>query len=170
MLGLGSSLISGSDPIGALPPISDLAFALNFYEADSVDSGSTNAAEATLSIGDLRFAPGAGQYTGTASDYKVTKIEIRNSTVSPGGALTEEFSGELTMDSVIDILGLGSVFVLFDNDSAMDDIDLGSNSGHAQAHNGSGNNLFLFRVTLEVEGYSGSTVLTRSLNLSDSDA
>ena len=172
MLGLGSSLTSGSNPIGALPPVSDLTLSVNFYEANTVDSSNNGApSPASVSIGDLRFATGLNEYTGTASDYTVTKIEIRNNTVNPGGAFTTEFSGELTMDSVINFGGLGSVFIIFDNDSAMDDIDLGSSSGHPQAHNGTGSNSFSFKVTIQVKGYDGSKVAVRSnLSLNDSDA
>ena len=171
MLGLGSSLVNGS-VVDALPSIDSLNFGLNFFVATTADSGTGTVPVATTSIGDLRLSPSPGSdYTGTASDYKVTKIEIRNNTVNSGGAFTTEFSGELTMDSVMDISGLGIVFTLFDNNSAMDDIDLGSSSGHAQAHNGTGSNSFTFKVTVQVEGYVGSLLIQRSnLDLNDSDA
>tara|TARA_R100001460_G_scaffold44916_2_gene81906 strand:+ start:2106 stop:2618 length:513 start_codon:yes stop_codon:yes gene_type:complete len=170
MLGLGSSLVNGS-VVDALPSIDSLSFGLNFFVATTADTGTGILSAATTSIGDLRLSPNIGEYTGTASDYKVTKIEIRNNTVNSGGAFTTVFSGELTMDSVVDQGGGGILFTLFDNNSAMDNIDLGSSSGHAEAHNGTGSNSFFFKATVQLEGYVGSKVIIRSnMSLTDSDA
>lgn len=113
---------------------------------------------------------GYTDYTGSPSDYEVTSLRIRNNTVDPSGSYTELISTPLTLDSSVDYSGSGVFFYFFDNSSPMDDIDLGSASGHPQAHNGSGGNSFSILLTFSNVNYEGSKTIPASLTLTDSDA
>lgn len=170
MLGLGSSMVNSSFS-GGLPPISELGtHTINLYDAAAADSGTGAPAASSESFGDIRLAAGSAYYTGSPSDYTATSLSVRNNTTNPGGVFTELLSGDLQLDSEVNLANANAIFIFFDNDSPMDDIDLGSSSGSAQAHNGSGNNSFTFNLTFKNAYYDGTRTVSATLLLTDSDA
>jgi hypothetical protein len=156
------------------PPIESLGqHNIGWYESTSADEGDVDLVLSTASLGDVRVRAGFDVFVGPASNYTVTSLRVRNSTRFPvniPSSWTQLITTPLQMDSTVDILGIGIVFVIFDNDSPMDDIDMGSTSGHPQAHTGSGNNTYVFELIFEHSGFVGSETILTSLSLSDSDA
>jgi len=155
------------------PNISSLAsHSLTFTLDTDADAGNGFASATTVSLGDVRITANSDSYTPPASDYTVNSLRVLNKTRFNDVVLnyTELITGPLQMDSVINLLGLGSVYIFFDNDSPMDDIDMGSASGHPQAHDGAGNNDFKFALTFEHSNYVGERTIVSSFSLGDSDA
>jgi len=172
MLGLGMDMNRGGY-VGELPDISNLGDHLvRFIVSTVVDSGSgSTPTSSSVSLGDVRILASSGNYSGSPLHYTVTSLRIRNNTVAgTDGALTELITSELNLDSVIDVGGVGFFFYFFDNDSPMDDIDMGSASGHPQAHNGTGSNVYYFELTFKNSLYSGERTISVNLSLNDSDA
>lgn len=145
---------------------------IDFYVSTTADEGDINVFSSTVSLGDVRITAPIDFFVGPASNYTVTSLRVRNTTRFPDlpSNWTELITTPLQMDSTVDVLGLGIAFVFFDNDSPMDDIDMGSASGHPQAHNGTNDNSYAFELVFEHLGFEGSRTLTKSRNLADSDA
>ena len=155
------------------PNISSMTSPTLAFTLDTVaDSGDVFATPATVSLGDIRMSTGVLYYEPPVSNYTVNSIRVLNTTRFNDLAqnYTELITDPLQMDSVVDLVGLGELYMFFDNDSPMDDIDMGSTSGHPQAHNGTGNNTFKFVLIFEHSNYVGEKTVVSSFSLSDSDA
>lgn len=155
------------------PNISSMTSPTLAFNVDTApDSGDVLASSSTVSLGDIRMSAGASYYYPPVSNYTVNSIRVLNTTRFSDVAenYTELITDPLQMDSVVDLVGLGVVYIFFDNDSPMDDIDMGSASGHPQAHDGTGNNTFKFVLSFEHSSYLGEKTIISSFSLSDSDA
>lgn len=169
MLGLGMDMNRGG--YVGLPFVSDLNLSLIFLLSTSEDSGSSNPTVSGTTLFDVRINAGGADYTGSASDYTVTSLTIENLTT--GSTAEELLSSPLTMDSTVDVFNVGVIIYVFDNDSPMDDINVGSASGSAHAHNQSTSpltNNYRVTATVEVNGYQGVATLSKTDALNDSDA
>lgn len=155
-----------------LPDISNLGeHLLRLLVSTTEDSGTGSASNSSVSLGDARLQANSGNYSGSPSHYTVTSLRVRNATVAGAeGDFTELITSELTLDSVVNVGGVDFFFYFFDNDSPMDDIDMGSASGHPQAHNGTGTNVYNFELTFKNSLYSGERTIVFNISLNDSDA
>lgn len=171
MLGLGMNMTKGG--FVGKPSITSLGTHLiDFYVSTTADEGDENTLPSSVSLGDIRISATSDSFVGPASNYTVTSLRVRNTTRFPDlpSNWTELITTPLQMDSTVDLVGAGLAFIFFDNDSPMDDIDMGSESGHPQAHNGTGANSYVFELVFEHSGFEGSRTLAQTEDLADSDA
>jgi len=172
MLGLGSSLSS----TGFVNPIVTANLDSIFYlsTAGSADSGDTFIAASTTSAFDIRFRVGIvgsgsdvfDESSDSASDFVLTNVTVENATT---GAF-QLLSSSVTMDNFVDTGGANIIYFFTDAGGPLDDLDFGSGSGEACAHNGTGNNTFIVSGTLTKSGVAGELFMQTSFFLSDSDA
>ena len=100
-----------------------------------------------------------------ASDFTLTNVTVTNSTTG----VTQVLAASVTMDNFVDFVGVGVLYFFTDADSPVDNVDLSSDSGEAAAHNGTGNNAFVFNGFISRKGFDGSIAITQlSINLSNS--
>jgi hypothetical protein len=169
MLGLGSSLTSGSDPIGGLPSLSFTSNPALFLTANDVaDSGDINpGAESADTSFDLRLQLNTNDFdeaTDSALDFTLTDVTVTNNTTG----VTQTLASSVTMDNVVDFAGAGLIFFFTDAGGPLDDIDLSSDSGEEAAHNGVGDNSYSFNANVTRVGFSGSVaVTTKTVQLTD---
>lgn len=156
------------------PHISSLdAHTINFYLSTSLDEGAGTPTQSTVSLGDIRFTVSTENFASPASDYTVNSLRVLNTTrfSDVPQNYTELITTPLQMDSVVDFAGLDILYIFFDDSSPMDDINMGSASGHPQAHDGgASNNVFKFVLTFEHSRYEGEATLSKEVSLQDSDA
>lgn len=171
MLGLGSAITSSGDPI--LPALSFNAASVVYLTTTTSPDEGTGAGfgQATTSTFDIRLLLSLSDYD-TASDgpnqFTFTDITVQNTTT--GSAVQTLTAGPLVADSEIDVAGAGVLIYIFDDSSAMDNVDLGSSSGATAAHNGSDSNTFRVSFNVARQGFSGVVAFTKDFSLSDSDA
>jgi hypothetical protein len=172
MLGLGSSLSYGGS---VAPPVTANLDAIFFLTTvGSANSGDTTVSPATTSAFDIRFrvgnaASGAEVFdesSDSASDFVLTNVTVENATT---GAF-QLLSSSVTMDNFVDVGGANFIYVFTDAGGPLDNLDLGSGSGAACAHNGTSRNNFIVSGTLTKSGVAGELFLQKSFSLTDSDA
>ena len=167
MLGLGSSLTTAGAL--SLPPLS-FNTAPSFYIAasGSADSGDVGLSASSNTSFDLRLQLAAADFNegvDAASDFTLTNVTVTNSTTG----VTQVLAASVTMDNFVDFGGVGVLYFFTDADSPVDNVDLSSDSGEAAAHNGTGNNAFVFNGFISRKGFDGSIAITQlSINLSNS--
>ena len=172
MLGLGSSLSS----TGFVNPIVTANLDTVFFltTAGSANSGDTTISGATTSAFDIRLrvgnaASGADVFdesSDSASDFVLTNVTVENATT---GAF-QLLSSSVTMDNFVDVAGANVIYIFTDAGGPLDNLDLGSESGAACAHNGTAANTFIVSGTLTKSGVAGELFLQGSFSLNDSDA
>lgn len=170
MLGLGNSIASSSAV--SLPSFTLSASSTIFLTTTtSPDEGDGVVSAASTSTFDVRLVLANADYdvaSDTPGQFTFNNITVENTTASSGVQTLS--AGPLIGDSELDFVGAGTIIYVFDDSSAMDDVDLGSSSGATAAHNGSGSNTFRVSLDVQRQGYSGVISLTKDFSLTDSDA
>ena len=170
MLGLGNSIASSSAV--SLPSFTlSVSSGIFLTTTTSPDEGNGIPTSATTSTFDVRLTLHSDDYdvaSDTPGQFTFTNITVENTTASSGVQTLS--AGPLIGDSELDFGGAGTLIFVFDDSSAMDNVDLGSSSGATAAHNGSGSNTFRVSLDVQRQGYSGVISLTKDFSLNDSDA